>query len=132
MSVYCGSFTPNATGPYSIEIPFLADEVELTLSARNGNNPESANNRLGVGFATADYTSAEATLSNSNGNFCKSFHNSSDICLVGLGTPGGSLSAVFQISHDSFEDDSGTYYWNFNVDTYNSSYPFQVSAKFRA
>lgn len=131
MSIYAGSFTPSANGSFSIEVPFLPDEVQLYASGANGSN-ENDQGRLSVGFATEAYQSCDAMLTNSHGDFSREYHNDNGKCMVILATPAGTISRVATVVHDSFENDSGTYYWNFDIADYNSSYSFQITAKFRA
>jgi hypothetical protein len=132
MSVHGTSFAVVSTGQNAIvDLPFLPDEVELSVSEQN--STENSDARIGIGFATDEYQSADAILVNSNYKPSRKYRNESGVCLVALGTPsGGAPAAVLKIAHVGFVNEGGSNKWKFNVLSYNSSYAFTISAKFRA
>lgn len=131
MSVYATDFAVLGTGQSAlVDLPFLPDEVELSISEDAGT--QNTNARMGIGFATEEYQSADATLVNSSGYWSRDYRNESGVCLVALSTPSGNLTAVLKIAHVGFVNEGGVNKWKFDVLSYNGSYSFTVSAKFRA
>ena len=131
MSVYGGDFAVLGQGQSAlVDLPFLPDEVVLSISEDAGTQNTDA--RTGTGFATEGYQSADATLVNANGKWSRDYRDESNICLVALGTPSNNLTAVLKIAHVGFVFEGGSNKWKFDVLSYNSNYSFTVSVKFRA
>jgi hypothetical protein len=132
MSVHAGDFAVTSTGQSAlVDLPFLPDEVELTISEQDVIT-ENNDARLSIGFATDEYQSADSILINANGKYSRKYRNDSDICLSALATPGGNITSVLKIAHVGFVNEGGSNKWKYNVLSYNGSYDFTVSVKFRA
>lgn len=130
MSAYSATFTVNSNGELTIpNLPFTPTLVTLTASSENGVS-ENDQGRFSTGSASATSQAADAMLVNTHypEGVTRDYRNDNGRCLVALGTPGGTLTRVLDISFVEFDTNAVT----FNVLAKHANYTFSVRAEFFA